>query len=44
MSSESKQIRSALGHDRAIRRFAVLAMLAYGIACTSITCLQLAHL
>lgn len=44
MSTESKQIRSAMGYDRMVRRVAVLAMILYAAGCTGVTYLQLAHL
>lgn len=44
MSTESKEIRSALGYDRIARRVTVLVMAFYAADCIGVTYLQLAHL
>ncbi|MCZ8100430.1 MAG: hypothetical protein ACRCU1_11780 [Alsobacter sp.] len=44
MSTESKEIRSAMGYDRIVRRITVLAVILYAAGCTGVTYLQLSHL
>jgi hypothetical protein len=44
MSTESKEIRSAMGYDRIARRVTVLMLAFYAVGCIAVTYLQLAHL
>jgi hypothetical protein len=44
MSTESKEIRSAMGYDRIVRRVACLAVIFYAACSAGVTYLQFAHL